>query len=273
MAQDLFDSRPMQDAQGNVVGGKVWINEGVKTAQSAMTFYGAGTGPGTGWARAQIVAQQLRDIFRDSQQDLDFITPHYAYGSYCVISARVRRGEGSTTFWTNPLPNTITKPESVYETAYDVIATVTPPEVTGYGVPAWQIALTWARDIRRYLLAANLNLDDGHVNSSRQLVTPASSYSGTSRSVVATRYGVGPPNERLFRYTANQEIFHTCDLTIAAKPDVGLSRDQWVKLTYGSKSVVVRVTDQKGDPGLDLSHGGVAAALGFVSGDVTLAAP
>ncbi len=195
---------------------------------------------------------------------MDFITPGWS-GDYVVLSARVRRGGGTTTFGSYESIN-----ENLYNRSVDLICTATTNDASSYGTTQAALALTWARNIRAALSSSDLNCLGGQVRTSRQLVTPSGNYSG-NRSITATYYGGG--EQLLSPLTSNGEIFHTCDLTIAADQSI-VSNNRWVKVTYGSKSVVARVNDTAPSGTIDLSCGGVKQALGFPDTDsVTISAP
>lgn len=109
-----------------------------------------------------------------------------------------------------------------------------------------------------------------------KLVDPKDScYTGNSRDVQATYYGCGDMQPNVT--TANNDIFHCCDLTVA-RPDSlekALPLNTWVKITNknNGRSVVARVTDTCPTAALDLTAGGVAYALNCYNGTITISKP
>jgi hypothetical protein len=150
------------------------------------------------------------------------------------------------------------------------LSTVTADDVDFYGKPRYKIALEWANNIRAFVNGWNCTKSpdySGLVASGYipQLAVP-SGVAPTSGSHSATYYGAGEFLPSLG--TANGDIFHTNDLTVAISSG-GLGgysyskwKNKWVEISYGGKSVVARVTDISGGP-IDLSAGGVADYLGF----------
>ncbi|TEB15576.1 hypothetical protein Psfp_02071 [Pelotomaculum sp. FP] len=231
-----------------------------------ITFRVGAGGYYTGY-RAQLAATRLNDdVFSDSDRDLDFITPGWS-GDYVVLSAQVRRGGGTTYFYEDNHPPIN---ENLYSRSVNLICTATTNDATSYGTTQAALALTWARNIRAALSSSDLNCLGTQVKSSRQLVFPTGNYSG-NRSVAATHYGAG---ELVMNpMTSNGEIFHTCDLTIAADLNI-IPRNRWVKVTYGSKSIIARCNDTAPSGTVDLSYGGVSQALGYPGGgNVTISTP
>ena len=77
--------------------------------------------------------------------------------------------------------------------------------------------------------------------------------------------------------TANNDIFHCCDLTVARPASLVnvLPLNIWVKITNknNGRSVVARVTDTCPTAALDLTAGGVAYALNCYNGPITISTP
>lgn len=73
------------------------------------------------------------------------------------------------------------------------------------------------------------------------------------------------------RQTASGEPFHSNELTMATGPDSPTRIGERVRVTNISngESVVVRVNDRKGDPGVDLSHKAMEVIGGVNSGRIT----
>lgn len=239
-------------------------------------------------ARANTVAQRLNELFDEDGADLDFITPGYANGYYVVLWSR------TCWFRDNSFSDYSTNHGTTYENLYAgcvkpkangtyyayaneeplIIATVTSADTNYYGTDAWEIALTWANAIRNLVNGWNCSkdstgtlLNSGYIY---KLKVPTASYSG-NRTLSATYYGAGELQPNFT--TANNDFFHTCDLTVARpKGTTYLALNSFVRVTYGTKSVVARVTDTCGTSNLDLSCG-LANALGFTSGSVTISAP
>lgn len=236
--------------------------------------------------RANTIRDRLNELFnKNPGADLDFITPSYENGSYVVAWSGVQwfealnvstvTAKGGTTYENLYASCYLTNKDYKYASRADnfkVLATVTDADVSLYGKPAWEVALTWANAIRNPINGWNCikNSTDPEYYGNlpltiAQLKTPTGSISGT-RTVGCTIYGIG---EMLPSFTTgNTDIFHTCDLTIAQAKDQSLGTNKWVKLTYNGLSVVARVTDTSDlTTNIDLSSG-VAYALG-IKGSVT----
>lgn len=240
-------------------------------------------------ARAEEIVDNLNEIFAIPGADLDFITPGYKNGAYVVLWS------GTKWFQDQSYADT-TNAGKTYENLYagcvkynseagenykyykasnsKVIATITSSDAANYDMDEWELALEWANAIRNIVNGWNCSKDSTgdlvHNGKINRLAVPDTSYTG-NRSITATYYGAG---ERQPAFTtANNDIFHTCDLTVARpKGTTYLSIDSWVKVTYNGKSIVARVTDTCGTSALDLSCG-LATALDFTSGTVTISAP
>jgi hypothetical protein len=249
-------------------------------------------------ARATTIASRLNNqVFNEPEADLDFITPSYDPESnqYIVVWSGVKwsssfattTSTGYTTqerlytgcniAWSSGSQN-----NSAYKAKSFVvtIATVTAADVTLLGKPEWEIAFMWANKIREYVNGWNCTKDStggapliasGYIP---QLAGTNQNYSGTTTAYNGTYYGVGEaqPNFTM----ANNDIFHTCDLIVARPNNSSTSvwtLNKWIKLTYNEKSVVARIADTCGTSSLDLSGGGTAYALGFISGNITVSAP
>lgn len=241
--------------------------------------------------RAQTICDRLNEIFKNSRADLDFITPGYANGCYVVLWS-------GTTWLGKDVFTQETEVGNTYEDLYrgcklpwydesgahyykyrngspTIIATVTDTDVTYNKKSAWEIAFDWANSIRSVVNGWNCSEDatfplifEGKIYK----LQPLTGSYDSSRSVSATYYGAGEmqPSAR----TANNDIFHTLDLTVAIPKGnaPGLELNTWVKVTYGKISVVARVADTCGTTKLDLSTG-LANALGFKDGTVTISKP
>lgn len=241
--------------------------------------------------RAQTICNRLNEIFKNNKADLDFITPGYSKGSYVVL--------WSGTTWLGKKEFTeVTEAGNTYEDLYrgcklpwydesgahyyeycdyepSNIATVTDSDIAYNKKSAWEIAFDWANSIRSIVNGWNCSegatfplIFEGKIYKLQPVIGTYNS----SRSVSATYYGAGETQPSAT--TANNDIFHTLDLTVAIPKGNApkLELNTWVKVTYGKVSVVARVTDQCGTSKLDLSTG-LANALGFKDGTVTISTP
>lgn len=251
--------------------------------------------------RATAIVERLNNIFANSRADLDFIAPGISDGYYIVQwsgttwlgeSVYVQKTECGNTYEDLyrgcKLPyftNSGTKYYDYSNAEQTVIATVTDADEKSYGMKPWEISLLWANKIRGIVNGWNCSKDstfklqsglpwlvnEGYIY---RLIEPNTSYKSTY-TLEGSYYGAGEiqPGPT----TANGEIFHTLCPTVAMPGGNthGLDLNMWVRVTYGNKSVVARVTDQCGTGRIDLSCG-LANALGFgTSNDikVTISAP
>lgn len=165
-----------------------------------------------------------------------------------------------------------------------MLATVTSADVAAAGVPAWELALTWANSIRYISNGWNCIKNSTYPSyygnlplTIAKLKVPSGSIPSQTVKLGCNIYGIG---EQLPSFvTGNSDIFHTCDLTIAESPERVFGYTKWIKLTYGTKSVVARVTDRSDLKAnyIDISSG-VAYALGITgplapSVGITISAP
>lgn len=239
-------------------------------------------------SRADYMRDRLNDVFAQSDADLDFITLGIGSDSW---RSNARAVIWSEVKWcgNNPAGGTACHTDSrddgrtweVLEKGWDdkskvtTILTITDDDVTVYGLEKWEIALRWANNIRFAVNGWNCSksqqsntlVGQGFIN---QLLVPSGNYH-QSGSHSATRYGTG---EQLPHWAVSSgEIFHTNDLTIAVPSGLSGMDGKWVRISYGSNSVVVRATDRSGGP-IDLSAGGAADYLGFPgSGSVDYGPP
>jgi len=245
-------------------------------------------------ARAQSIFDNLNLIFTAyPNADLDFITPGYdmSSGRYIVIWSGV--------VWDNSICTALVDGAATFEHLYKgcyiyhsdrmsdnrafkdksgqvVIAAVTREDQSALKLDPWVIALQWANNIRSAVNGWNCTKDatggelihNGYINN---LVTPDAKWDGSAVSVKAECYGAGEKHPNFA--SANGDIFHTCDLTGAMPQKSKWPLDKWVKVSYNNKSVVARITDESNNDAMDLTSGGVAFALGFKEGKVTISAP
>jgi hypothetical protein len=240
--------------------------------------------------RARQLVARLNDIFGRPRADLDFITPGigsdpFASNQYAVIWSQV-------TWYPDCSQYTDTTDGRTYELVYTgyndkskvtTLITIVQADVDLYGKPRWRIALDWANNIRNYVNGWNCTKSPDSPNPPTlqcngficplKVPTGNATSSGTAR---ATHYGGGEsfllPNFAM----SNGDIFHTNDLTIAVHSSLSSLDNRWVRISYGGKSVVARVTDRGGssDKPIDLSRGGVSHYLGFPgSGTVSYGPP
>lgn len=278
-------------ARYRVIDGEYWVE-----LQKTSTTYSPAVRVTTP-SRAQEIAKRLNAIFAIPGADLDFITPGWENGSYVVLwsgtvaaqdmSLITRFGEnGEYTAYENLYCGCVSNSHSyAYRSRSNVkvIATVTAADETLLGMEPWKIALMWANSIRKPVTGwdcAKDCTDESHYLYSpgltiTQLKNPGSKCYSGKKNVLATFYGDGELQPNLT--TKNEDIFHCCDLTVARPKnmtDAEMPMNSWIRITYGSKSVVARVTDICGTNALDLTSGGVAYALNcYGSETVTISAP
>lgn len=281
-------------ARATTISGKYWVQ--LRNTSNAYV----NAMQVTTLKRAQDIAKRLNDLFANYPgADLDFITPSWENGCYVVAWSGTRAAKDGSIYDTIGSKN---DKGIVYENLYsgcssdhddypyrsrsnmELIASVTDADADLLGLPHWKIALQWANGIRSPI--NGWNCIKNSTQQSRyekdvglyipKLVDPKDScYTGNSRDVQATYYGCGELQPNVT--TANNDIFHCCDLTVA-RPDSlekVLLLNTWVKITNknNGKSVVARVTDTCPTAALDLTAGGVAYALNCYNGTVTISKP
>jgi len=277
-------------AEGVTLNGEYWV----RVRNTSGTYVSAIQV--TTLNRAKTIAERLNEVFAEPGADLDFITPGWENGSYVVLWSGTKAAQNGSIYDNfGSRSNLQTAYENLYCGCYSasnnytyrsrsyvkVIATVTDADVQLSRLNPWALALQWANAIRnpvngwncakncteeqRYKEAVGLTIP--------QLKVPTKSYKGNT-SVIGTFYGDGELQPNLT--TSNNDFFHCCDLTVARPTGMfsTLDLNTWIKITYGNKSVVARVTDDCGENTLDLSSGGVAYALNFFGKEsVTISAP
>lgn len=248
--------------------------------------------------RAEQITARFNKLFEDHTADLDFITPSYIGGTYVVIWS------GTTWLGKNVFTQETIDQGETYEDLYRgcklpmvgnkyykysqeepvVIATVTNDDLRLYNNNnPWEVAFQWANTIRscvngwncsKYASLKDTGEPDGLVNHGYiYVLNPIVGKYASQRTIDASYYGVGEKQPGV--QTANGDIFHTLDLTVArpANNEPGLRLNTWIRVTYNGKSIVARVTDVCGTNDLDLSAG-LALAVGFPgTGQVTISAP
>lgn len=192
-------------------------------------------------SRASAASTALNAAFA-AGDDFEFCTPSWWSTSspYAVVTVKSAKISDPSTWYASD------KRFIVAATSYD----------SSY---PWWTALRWAENIREAIQetvrALFLPPNKGTVNDGPQYTNKKGS-----------NYGCGEP---LNKYTANLEVFHTCDLTVAVNvwtvPDY---QSRWVKVTYPStgKTVVLRVNDYGPAPStgraIDFTCRGSSKALG-----------
>jgi hypothetical protein len=198
--------------------------------------------------RASSAAAALNAAF-GAGDDFEFCTPSWFNDAnpYAVVTVKsAKRGDSST--W--------------YAADKRLIVGVTADDTT---YPWWSAA-RWAQNIRDAVTASVTHL---YLPSGLGLTTDGPVLSGRRGS----NYGCGEP---LNRGTANLEIFHCCDLTVAITASVYEVADKtsrWVRVSYPStgRAAVLRVNDV--GPAawtgrtIDLSCRGSTKALGVYKTD------
>lgn len=280
---------PANRAEGVTLSGKYWVR--IKnTSGSYVSAIQVTT-----LARAQTIASRLNEVFAEPGADLDFITPGWENGSYVVLWSGTKAAQNGSIYTNFGNGGTQTAYENLYCGCYSdshsyayrsrsyvkVIATVTDADVQLSRLNPWALALQWANAIRNpvngWNCAKNCTQEETYKQAVGltipQLKVPTKSYTG-NKQVIGTFYGDGELQPNLT--TSNNDFFHCCDLTVARPTSMKsvLALNTWIKVTYGSKSVVARVTDDCGMDILDLSSGGVAYALNCYGREsVTISAP
>lgn len=282
-------------------GATVYVN-----GNAVMTL--PSTSSESGASRASTVAQRLDAIFGNTARDLDFITPTFYNGNHEVVCADVTYPNGCTCFACDNLsssncPNVNTAtcsgqtqglPENIYDTdnstndlsgSQAYIVTATSADVSATGQDAWALTLQWANNARAALIAGSAYGPCGHEVSTLQPATGTGLPTDTL-IVQATGSFYGDPNSPYYQgecggsnnicslKMANGDVFHTCDVTVAVPSSYySTYKNEWVRVYYGSNSVVARITDVSPSGDIDLAYEGVAQPLGFPgSGTITLKA-
>ncbi len=210
-------------------------------------------------AKANEFKERLTVIFKDTSFDLDFITPTHYENSYAVCFARVMKNSGKTYFYNDahPVVERRLYTPSLHK-LYEIDSSVSAP---------WHEALKLANAIRN---AATLNYDSVRETSKSSLLklaVPTNTSSNVSKVISsscsvqfyghpdqgteqgATSYSssLGYRVENIAKpYCGNGDVLHPCDLTAAMTSTNGWSstyKNKYVKVTNGSKSIVVRITD------------------------------
>ena len=216
-------------------------------------------------SQATTITARLNRIFADTNRDLDFITPSYINGSYVVCCPKVRKNAGQRTYLKDGssvamklYENTIWNDDTSNNANQTAILTI-PSSATA----PWHEAMTVANKIRDYV-KANFNPLHG-----AQYIYRLQNPTNTATTVAKTLYtnadcnmfgeicqGVvnndshkcihdyyGGVVERISGVlTANNEVFHPMDLLAAmSASDYNKYNRKYVKVTYGTKSIVVHV--------------------------------
>lgn len=224
-------------------------------------------------------------------------------GGYCVVCPRVVYNDaqvgGKTYFKTSGCGpcnlegrggagicggSALCLPENLYHldnTSDDLSAAqtlVTPVAIEDealHGMKRWQIALEFANKIRGAVvggyngdaLGRQIQQLDPAIPSSPSglpVFSGEGAYYGNPNAPYYQGQSSGNPNNICCARTANGDIFHPLDLTIALPSAVfSQYQNQWVQVCYaGQPCIAARVTDIS--PGTaDLAYGGLAIPLGF----------
>lgn len=250
-------------------------------------------------SQAATITDRLNRIFGDTNRDLDFITPSYTGSSYVVCCPKVRRNAGQKTYLKDGssiamklYENTIWNDDTSNNANQTAILTI--PSGT---VAPWYEAIKIANKIRDYV-KGNFNPLHGE-----QYIYRLQDPTNISTSVEKTLYTKADCNmfgeicqgvvnndkyecthdyykgavERISgAQTANNEVFHPMDLIAAmSTSDYNKYNRKYVKVSYGSKSIVVRVVTimPSSASGIELSFA-AWQALGYPpcnAGNVTIA--
>jgi hypothetical protein len=239
-------------------------------------------------AGANTLKRNLNDVFSHPAADLEFIHPtKLPDGNYAVVWSGVKwcqggncktkvgdcsGGKGHTTF------------EELYKSqGIVVLKQVTQEDMAWYGRAPWKIAHMWANNIRKPITGWNCTkgaqppLDGGPVFGG--IILPlhdATDWDYPPVRMLATVYGYGECQPSFL--TANGEIFHTMDITLAVPHRLSSKkweRNQWVKVSNRAtgRSVRARLTDVCGCDHVDLSHGTARALKMTGTGMVTVSRP
>jgi hypothetical protein len=240
-------------------------------------------------AGANTLKQNLNSVFSRPAADLDFIHPtRLPDGDYAVVwsgTTWCRQGNCKTTVGDCSGGKGHTTFESLYKAQGElVLKRVTKEDIDWYGRPPWKIALSWANNIRKPINGWNCTkgaqppLSTGPVFGGVILpLHAATDWDYPPVKMIATVYGYGECQPSFL--TANGEIFHTMDLTLAVPyAHYGTkkwARNQWVKIGFRptGRTVRARLTDVCGCDHVDLSRG-VARYLKMQgTGKVTVSRP
>jgi hypothetical protein len=242
-------------------------------------------------AGANTLKHNLNSVFSKPAADLDFIHPtKLPDGDYAVVWAGVLWCQGGNCHTRvgncdgGPGDSHVTY-ESLYKSQGEVVLKrVTKDDTDWYGRPPWKIALSWANNIRDPINGWNCTkgaqppVDGGaYFGGTIPALHAASDWNYPPVRMTATVYGYGEcqPNFQ----TANGEIFHTMDITLAVPhkhyDTPKWARNQWVKISNRrtGRSVRARLTDVCGCDHVDLSHGTARALKMTGTGMVTVSRP
>ncbi len=211
---------------------------------NVMRLFGASS-----CSRAASAASALNAAF-SAGDDFEFCTPSWYDSSnpYAVVTVKSAKSGDSATWYASDkrLIVAATSAESSYP---------------------WWTALNWAEAIRDTITQLVTKL---YLPPNKGTSNDGSAYTNKKGS----NYGCG---EKLNKYTANTEFFHTCDLTVAVNvwtvPDY---TSRWVKVTYPTtgKTAVLRVNDYgpalSTGRSIDLTCRGSTKALGEYATDTPI---
>lgn len=249
-------------------------------------------------SQAATITARMNRIFADTNRDLDFITPSYVNGSYVVCCPKVRKNAGQKTYLHDGTSvamklyeNTIWNDDTTNNANQTAILTIPSTESA-----PWYKALMAANAIRNYVTANFTPLHGSKsiyrlqapsnvsASTARTLYTKANCnmfgeicqgvYNDDSHKCSHSYYGAKV--ERISgKMTANGEVFHPMDLVAAmSAADYNMYNKKYMKVTYGSKSIVVRIVTSmpSSASGIELSFA-AWQALGYPScnnGNVTI---
>lgn len=193
----------------------------------------ASTSGESGASRASTVAERLNAIFGNTARDLDFITPTFYNNNHEVVCADVTCPNGCTCF------------------ACDDLSSSNCPNLN-----------TATCSGQTQGLPENIYDTDNSTND----LSGSQAYIVTATSADVSATGKAS--------MANGDVFHRCDVTVAVPSSTyDAYKNEWVRVYYGSASVVARITDISPDNDIDLTYQGVAQPLSFPgSGIITLKA-
>lgn len=230
-------------------------------------------------SQADNMVNNLNGIFAIPNADLDFIhiSRSTSDDQYRAVWSGVR--------WYNDhsqVTSLCDTSKKTYEPLYlhtgvTVIKNVTPEDETFYGRDPWSVAYLWVKNIKSVINGWNCSKGATNIPLIASGFIPVpptqTNWSRGTITKAGSHYGFGGSECQPNLATANSEIFHTMDFTIAVPNDESWGLNQWVKVTYGSKSARARITDRAGRPKIDLSRG-LSTYLGFPgSGNITLSNP
>ena len=205
-------------------------------------------------------------------------------GYSCPPDGNARSGTGLCEAGSRCLPENLYHLDNTSDDRSIAQTLITPVAIEDealHGKKRWAIALEFANLIRGAVVAGTngdalgrtiqqLALANNTAPVGTRLHTGSATFYGNPNPPYEQGSTADNPNNICCVTTANNDIFHPLDLTIAVANELyDQWANRWLRVDFAGRSVVARVTDKSGPGGpVDLSYGGVALPLGFTGSGI-----